>query len=104
MLGSPDGVDASSGLATDDPPGRAIRASPLHNLSPIRAWVPIVVLLAIVWNGGLIIQFVKQYMDRQQLDWPLVFTNQFTAVPQHFFGDLWRLIRDPSSFYSGGGT
>ncbi len=70
----------------------------------LRLWVPIVVLLAIVWNGGLIIQFVKMYMDRQQLDWPLVFTNQFTQVPRHLLGDLWRAVRDPSSFYSGGGA
>ena len=61
-------------------------------------------LLAIVWNGGLIIQFVKLYMDRQQLDWPLVLTNQFTTVPRHLLGDLWRAIHDPSSFYNGGGA
>jgi hypothetical protein len=67
-------------------------------------WVPVVVLLAILWNGGLMIQFVKLYMDRQQLDWPLVLINQFTKVPQHLFGDLWRFFRDPGSFYNGGGA
>ena len=62
----------------------------------------IVVLLAIVWNGGLVIQFVRQYMDRQQLEWPLVLVNQFNVVPRHFVGDIWRLIRAPGSFYQGG--
>jgi hypothetical protein len=70
----------------------------------VRRWVPIVVLVAILWNGGLIIQFVKQYMDRQQLEWPLFLVNQFTKVPRNLVGDLWRAIRDPSSFYSGGGA
>lgn len=67
-------------------------------------WVPAIALLAILWNGGLIIQFVKQYMDRQQLEWPLVLVNQFTVVPRHFVGDIWRLIRAPGSFYQGGGS
>jgi hypothetical protein len=70
----------------------------------LRIWVPILAIAAILWNGGLIVQFVKQYMDRQQLEWPLVLVNQFTQVPRHLFGDLWRLIRAPNSFYQGGGT
>lgn len=70
--------------------------------STLRLWVPALALLAILWNGGLIVQFVKQYMDRQQLDWPLVLVNQFTQVPRHLAGDLWRFVRDPGSFYQGG--
>jgi hypothetical protein len=41
-------------------------------------------------------------MNRQHLGWPLVLTNQFTVVPRHLLGDLWRLVRDPGSFYQGG--
>lgn len=73
-----------------------------HVLPAARCWVPALAIIAILWNCGLIVQFVKQYMDRQQLEWPLVFVNQFTAVPRHLAGDLWRLIRDPGSFYQGG--
>ncbi|MDQ6603456.1 MAG: glycosyltransferase family 39 protein [Chloroflexota bacterium] len=70
----------------------------------IRAWVPVIVALAILWNGGLILQYVKLDMDRQQLDWPRVLTNQFTVVPRHAIGDLWRMIRNPGSFYQGGAS
>lgn len=65
-------------------------------------WVPIVVIVAILWNGGLILQFVRQYMDRQQLEWPLVLVNQFTVVPRNLVGDLWRFLHDPASLYNGG--
>ncbi len=68
----------------------------------VRLWVPIVAIVAILWNGGLILQFVRHDMDRQHLDWPLVLTNQFTVVPRHALGDLWRMVRDPGSFYQGG--
>lgn len=68
----------------------------------VRRWVPVLATLVILWNCGLIIQFVKQYMDRQQLQWPLVFVNQFTEVPRHLAGDLWRFVRNPGSFYQGG--
>lgn len=71
-------------------------------LPAARRWVPVFALAVILWNCGLIVQFVKQYMDRQQLEWPLVLVNQFTRVPRHLVGDLWRLIRDPGSFYQGG--
>ncbi len=70
----------------------------------IRAWVPVIVTLAILWNGGLILQYVRLDMDRQQLDWPRVLTNQFTVVPRHMIGDLWRMIRNPGSFYQGGAS
>lgn len=70
----------------------------------IRAWVPLVVALAILWNGGLILQYVRMDMDRQRLDWPLVLTNQFTIVPRQVVGDLWRMVRDPGSFYQGGAS
>jgi hypothetical protein len=70
----------------------------------VRRWVPVLAALVILWNCGLIIQFVKQYMDRQQLEWPRVFVNQFTLVPRHLVGDLWRFVRDPGSFYKGGGS
>ena len=65
-------------------------------------WVPVIACVAIAWNAGLVIQFVRQYMDRQQLEWPLVFVNQFTTVPRHALGDLWRFVTDPGSFYQGG--
>ena len=68
----------------------------------VRRWVPILAALVILWNCGLIVQFVKLYMDRQQLEWPLVFVNQFTIVPRHLVGDLWRFVRDPGSFYQRG--
>lgn len=67
-------------------------------------WVPVLAVIAILWNGGLMIQFIKLYMDRQQLEWPLVFVNQFTEVPRHLISDVWRLITNPSSFYQGGGS
>ncbi|MHB8648214.1 MAG: ArnT family glycosyltransferase [Thermomicrobiales bacterium] len=70
----------------------------------MRIWVPIVAIVAILWNGGLILQFVRLDMNRQHLDWPLVLTNQFTVVPHHVLGDLWRMVRDPGSFYQGGGA
>ncbi|MCA1668629.1 MAG: glycosyltransferase family 39 protein [Thermomicrobia bacterium] len=70
----------------------------------LRLWVPIIAMLAILWNGGLILQFVRLDMNRQHLDWPLVLTNQFTTVPRHLVGDLWRMVRDPGSFYRGGGA
>ncbi len=70
----------------------------------IRVWVPVIVVLAILWNGGLILQYVTLAMDRQRLDWPLVLTNQFTVVPRHAIGDLWRLVRNPGSFYHGGAS
>jgi hypothetical protein len=70
----------------------------------VRRWVPVLAVLAILWNGGLIVQFVRQYMDRQQLEWPLVLVNQFTVVPRHLVGDLWRFVREPGSFYQGGGS
>lgn len=73
-------------------------------LSVLRVWVPALAVVAILWNCGLIVQFVKQYMDRQQLEWPLVLVNQFTTVPRHLAGDLWRLVRDPGSFYQGGSS
>ena len=68
----------------------------------LRLWVPALVIVAILWNGGLILQFVRQYMDRQQLEWPLVLVNQFTVVPRNLFSDLWQFLRDPASFYNGG--
>jgi len=68
----------------------------------VRRWVPIVAVAAILWNGGLILQFVRLDMNRQHLDWPLVLTNQFTVVPRHAVSDLWRMVRDPGSFYQGG--
>jgi hypothetical protein len=68
----------------------------------LRVWVPVLAVVAILWNCGLIVQFVKLYMDRQQLEWPLVIVNQFTKVPRHLVGDLWQLVRHPSSFYQGG--
>ena len=68
----------------------------------MRVWVPMLVIVAILWNGGLILQFVTLSMDRQHLEWPRVLTNQFTVVPRHLVGDLWRMVRDPGSFYQGG--
>lgn len=68
----------------------------------LRWWVPALVIIAILWNGGLILQFVRLDMDRQHLEWPRVLTNQFTVVPRHLLGDLWRMVRDPGSFYQGG--
>ncbi len=70
----------------------------------LRLWVPVIAVIAILWNGGLILQFVTHAMDRQRLIWPLVLTNQFTVVPQHLLSDLWRMVRDPASFYHGGAS
>lgn len=72
--------------------------------SILRLWVPVIAVIAILWNGGLILQFVTHDMDRQRLTWPLVLANQFTVVPRHLLGDLWRLVRDPASFYQGGAS
>ena len=63
-----------------------------------RVLVPIVSLLAVAWNGGLILQFVTEMMDRQKLEWPKVLLNQF-RLPGELPGIIRRLIIDRGSFY-----
>ena len=63
-----------------------------------RVLVPLVSLLAVAWNGGLILQFVTEMMDRQKLEWPKVLLNQF-RLPGQLAGIIRRLIVDRGSFY-----
>lgn len=61
--------------------------------------IPIVSLVAILWNAGLIVQFVMEYMNRQGMSWPLVARNQFVVVPRELPGILMRLVTNRNSFY-----
>lgn len=63
-----------------------------------RAIVPVVSLLAICWNVGLIVQFVTLMMDRQRLEWPKVLLNQF-RIPFRLPTIIRQLLTDRSSFY-----
>jgi len=63
-----------------------------------RTLVPVLSLLGICWNAGLIIQFVTQLMDRQLLEWPKVLINQL-ELPFRLPGIIRQLLRDPGSFY-----
>jgi hypothetical protein len=65
-----------------------------------RALVPVLSVLAIAWNCGLIVQFVLdgQWMNRQQLEWPKNLVNQF-RLPAKLPGVIHRLIADRHSFY-----
>ncbi len=64
-----------------------------------RALAPLLSVLAIGWNAGLIVQFVMEYMNRQGMAWPLVLRNQFTAVPRGLPGIIRRVLTDRGSFY-----
>lgn len=63
-----------------------------------RAIVPLISILAIAWNAGLIIQFVTLMMDRQRLEWPKVLINQF-QIPFRLPAIIRQLLTDRSSFY-----
>ena len=64
-----------------------------------RALVPLLSLAAILWNAGLVVQFVMGYMDRQGMAWPLVLQNQLTRVPRGLPGIVQRLLTNRGSFY-----
>lgn len=61
--------------------------------------VPVISLIAILWNAGLIVQFVMEYMSRQGMSWPLVARNQFLVAPRELPGIVRRLLSDRKSFY-----
>jgi len=63
-----------------------------------RALVPVLSLLGICWNAGLIVQFVTQLMDRQLLEWPKVLLNQL-QLPTRLPGIVRQFLRDPGAFY-----
>ncbi len=63
-----------------------------------RALVPVLSLLGIFWNAGLVIQFVTQMMDRQLLEWPKVLINQL-ELPFRLPGIIRQFLADPGSFY-----
>ncbi len=65
-----------------------------------RLLVPIITLLAIAWNGGLLIQFVLagEWMSRQELVWPKNFLNQFRLIG-HLPTVIRQLITDRGAFY-----
>jgi hypothetical protein len=63
-----------------------------------RALVPVLSLLGISWNVGLIVQFVTQMMDRQLLEWPKVLLNQL-QLPFRLPGIIRQFLDDPGSFY-----
>jgi hypothetical protein len=62
--------------------------------------VPVLSILAICWNAGLIIQFVLagEWMNRQLLVWPKNLINQF-RIPFELPSILRQLITDRGSFY-----
>jgi hypothetical protein len=62
------------------------------------AIVPVVSILAIAWNAGLIIQFVTLMMDRQRLEWPKNLLTQF-RIPFELPSILRQLLTDRGSFY-----
>ena len=72
-----------------------------QNRSPLwRIVVPLVSVLAIAWNAGLLIQFVLagDWMNRQLLVWPKNLLNQF-RIPFHLPSILRQLFTDRNSFY-----
>jgi len=66
-----------------------------------RALVPLISLLAIAWNAGLMIQFVlaEPWMNRQLLEWPRVLVNQF-RLPAALPGIIRQFVNDKGSFYA----
>lgn len=65
----------------------------------LRVLVPVLSVVAILWNFGLIVQFVMEYMNRQGMAWPLVLKNQVLVVPRALPGIVYRLLTDRRSFY-----
>ncbi len=63
-----------------------------------RALVPVLSLLGICWNAGLIVQFVTQLLDRQLLEWPRVLINQL-QLPFRLPGIIRQFLHDPGSWY-----
>lgn len=71
----------------------------LRSRAPLlRALVPALTLLAVAWNGGLIVQFVLEYMNRAKMEWPRVFVNQL-RLPGELPGIVRRFLTDRNSFY-----
>lgn len=64
----------------------------------LRVLVPVLSLAVIAWNGGLIVQFVLEYMSRVRMEWPLVLQNQL-RLPGELPGIIHRLLTDRGSFY-----
>jgi hypothetical protein len=56
------------------------------------------VILLVLWNAGLMIQFALPIMDRQALHLRTVVYNQFVVVPQIVFPTLLRFLTDRGSF------
>ncbi len=65
-----------------------------------RAIVPLLSILALCWNAGLMIQFVLagEWMNRQMLTWPQNLVNQF-RIPFALPSILRQLLTDRGSFY-----
>ena len=65
-----------------------------------QALVPLLSLLAICWNAGLIVQFVLagEWMNRQLLVWPQNLINQF-RLPFELPSIVRQLITDRGAFY-----
>jgi len=61
----------------------------------------IAMVFFIVWNFGLIIQFsaLRNEKDRQNLDFPRVVADQFTAVPANLITITQKFFFNRSSFY-----
>ncbi len=67
-----------------------------------RRWLIAAAVLFIAWNFGLIIQFsaIRTESERQNLDFPRVAADQFTAVPSKIVSIAEKFIFNRSSFYS----
>ena len=66
-----------------------------------RRWLVVTAVLFIAWNFGLIIQFsaIRTEQERQNLDFPRVVADQFTAVPGRILTITQKFFTNRSSFY-----
>ncbi len=73
----------------------------LKGLKVSRKWQSAAVLLFIIWNFGLILQFsaIRTPEDRQNLDFPRVVGDQFTAVPGKFLSVTQKFFFNRNSLY-----
>lgn len=62
-----------------------------RRLAPL---VPVLSLLGIWWNLGLVVQFALQLMDRQRLDLGVILYNQVVAVPARLLEIAHALLLD----------
>lgn len=67
-----------------------------RRLAPL---VPLLTLLGMWWNLGLIVQFAFRLMDRQRLELDRILANQFTVVPSRLLAFARGLLFDRASLF-----